>query len=262
MIPHATLFRFEEGGGLVTRLTSSEVAQKVGSDVFLPAIIDRGEIKSKNEITKQSVNVMLELDNEHATRWYLASADTDLFLTIYTKDGADVTFDWSGRLTAVTPAKAQYTFVFESVFTILRKPGLRQRYQRTCNATLYGAACKAPRLSFRAAGTITAASDLTFTIPEAAAFDDGYFSSGMFEDMDGGLRFVTSHVGDQIQVSRPVKQVLDYIAENGYTGLTCGLYPGCDKQVSTCKDRFNNLDNFRGFHAIPKSNPFDGSSIV
>jgi hypothetical protein len=35
-------------------------------------------------------------------------------------------------------------------------------------------------------------------------------------------------------------------------GDTYELYPGCDKKPETCKDKFNNLANFKGFPYIPK----------
>ena len=33
------------------------------------------------------------------------------------------------------------------------------------------------------------------------------------------------------------------------------VYAGCDKTPQTCKNKFNNLQNFRGFPYIPVKNP-------
>ena len=33
---------------------------------------------------------------------------------------------------------------------------------------------------------------------------------------------------------------------------TYNIYPGCDQRTTTCRDRFNNADQFRGFPYIPK----------
>ena len=261
--PKITLYRFTSGED-VTLLTSSTIAQRVGSETYEPAVIDREQIKLTAEIQKENFAVSLSALHEKAQQWNAASADTVLFVSIFSRTGQNVVLEQRGRLTAISPGEAEFKFTFESVYTTLRQPGLRQYYQRTCNAALYSPRCGVDRAAHEIAATITAFDEqsLTLTIPEAASSDDGFFDGGMFQDHIGGLRFILAHVGTQVTISRADRAVTDYIAENGFSGLTCSLYPGCDKIETTCHERFSNLDNFRGFPYIPKVNPFSGSTII
>lgn len=257
------LYRFVEGdGSQVYTLTSAATEQLFEDDVYSPAIIGRDSIESKGELSKEQLTLSFNIDDPRARRWFGATADIALYVTLYSKDGADVTFDWKGRLSAIQPTKDELKFVFESVFTTLRSPGLRQRYQLTCNATLYGPRCGVFREDFRNNGSVTNLVGLRVTVPEAASFENGYFTSGMFADHEGSLRFITKHNGDKIFIARPLPAMAAYIAENGYSGLSCGLYPGCNKTAARCNTVFDNLLNFRGFPFIPGINPFDGSSLV
>lgn len=78
---------------------------------------------------------------------------------------------------------------------------------------------------------------------------------------DGGL--VTFTTGENAQISREVGDFTPNSSNDGtvrlylrmpYT-ITVGdlgtIYPGCDKNLSTCKSRFANVVNFRGFPHLP-----------
>lgn len=62
---------------------------------------------------------------------------------------------------------------------------------------------------------------------------------------DGNRRMIRGRTGDDaIQVA----VALPYSIESGDTYNT---YPGCDKRGDTCRDKFDNVDNFSGFLYIP-----------
>ena len=44
-------------------------------------------------------------------------------------------------------------------------------------------------------------------------------------------------------------------------GTLITVYPGCDGQVKTCRDKFNNVLNFGGIPHMPNKSPYDGSRI-
>ena len=43
-------------------------------------------------------------------------------------------------------------------------------------------------------------------------------------------------------------------------GVTYNLYPGCDRTATTCRDKFNNKDNWRGFSYIPTTDEVIGEN--
>lgn len=261
------LYRFVEGdSGAIYTVTNADETEVYdagdGAETYAPVEIGRDEAVGKGNMERANVTISFALSNERVMNWFTSSLDFPITVTIFSKDEETYEVEWKGRLASVTPEKSTLKFVFESVFTSMRRMGLRQRYQITCPYSLYGDGCGLDKEDFDTSGAITNVTNNVVTFPAADAFADGYFNAGIFEDNVGNLRFITSHVGDQLTLIRPMNPLLAYIAENGYTGLTGRIFPGCDRSTQTCNDKFNNLLNHGGFPFMPNKNPFSGSSIA
>lgn len=253
------LFRFVEGNTVInlTNLdTSYTYDSGFGDEVYVPSTVKRTEIESKNEINKQSIDLSFSLDDPIARHWMVDNVDTIVTLTVFEVDGVDVNVAWKGRMSSVKPSVSEIGISFESIFTSLRRPGLRARYLRTCRFTLYRRGCGLDKSGFAVPGVAGATEDgVTIGVSAASAFPDGYFTAGMIAAPDGTLRFITSHVGDTLLLMRRFPAL-----EAG--GVIVTLYPGCDRARQTCDTKFNNLLNYGGFDWIPTRNPFNGSSII
>src|SRR5690606_18760143 len=94
--------------------------------------------------------------------------------------------------------------VFESIFTSLRRPGLRARYSKTCRYFLYGKGCNLNPESFFVAGLVQDLSGPVVTVAEAALQPDGYYLGGMLRDEIGILGFIVKHVGSVVTLQRPI----------------------------------------------------------
>ena len=223
---------------------------------FLPIAIGHDEIESKNELSKSNLTVTVSLDEEMARRWLRSSTDAIVSLTIFSGDidTAVTAVIWKGRLASVKPTDKSIQLIFESIFTSLRRPGLRRKYQATCPHVLYGNNCKAPKANFAFEAIPTVVNGIFLTVPYATEFADGWFTGGMIEGVDGVARFIVSHVGENIKLIRPL--------EGLEANQAITLYPGCDRLASTCESKFNNLLNIGSFPYIPIQNPFKGRSIV
>ena len=127
--------------------------------------------------------------------------------------------------------------------------------QLTCDADLGDARCKvdlsAP--AYRGTGSIIAVSSgRRFTVSGLAAFAGGFFSRGLFTFASGaseGLKIeVKSHAklasSDAIELWTDAEGV-------PAVGDIFVVTAGCDKRVETCKTRFANVINFRGFASMP-----------
>lgn len=265
------LYRFVEGSSVWT-VTSADSSEVYNGETYVPVTIGRSEAESKNELSRANLQVTVDLDNAMGRRWMKNILDEVVSLTLFSKDGADVSVTWKGRLASVKPDVSSIELVFESIFTSLRRAGLRKRYQRSCPHVLYGRGCSLNKADWATAGKMLAlsADGLTVTVPEAASFADGYFTSGMIEAPDGTLRFITNHIGQFLTLIRPVSSLGEALINSGYGvsyggfygGVSVNIYPGCDRTKETCNNKFNNLPNYGGFPFIPLKNPFGGSSIV
>jgi hypothetical protein len=260
------LYRFIEGdSAFIYTVTSADDPEDYdagdGVETYESVAIGRDDVQSKAELSKDKLTVSLAIDNPVGFKWFTSSLDFPLTLTIFSKEGDDVEVEWKGRLANVSPNKKTFDFGFESIFTSLRRPGLRQRYQITCPALLYGQGCNLDKEDFAHSGAITAVADNVVTFPAAAGFADGYFTGGIFEDNAGNLRFITNQTGATLTLIRSMTPLIDYIDANGYSGLTGRIFPGCDRAVTTCNSKFGNLLNNRSFPFIPQLNPFNGSIV-
>lgn len=127
--------------------------------------------------------------------------------------------------------------------------------QLTCDADLGDSRCKVDLSSsvYRGTGTVvSAASARRFTVSGLGGFASGFFARGLLTFTSGasdGLKIeVKSHAklagADAIELWTDAEGIP---AVGDHFSVTAG----CDKRVETCKARFANVINFRGFPSMP-----------
>jgi uncharacterized phage protein (TIGR02218 family) len=128
-------------------------------------------------------------------------------------------------------------------------------YTATCSADLGDARCTVDLNSaeFRGAGAIAVLRGTSvFAASGLTAFDDGWFTAGKLSWTSGanaGLAVeVKSHRVEGAAVLITLWQKMpEPLAVNDAFVVTAG----CDKRFATCRARFDNVLNFRGFPHIP-----------
>jgi hypothetical protein len=247
------LYRFTQDSTVWT-VTSGNKKQAYNSEIYLPISIGHATIKSSPNTNDSMLEVTVDLDNVMARGWFINIIDSVVNLQILRVDSGTVATVWQGRLTATKPDDSKLTLVFDSGFSQVRRIGLRDQYQKICPHVLYGRGCFKNKADVAIAGTVATISGSTVTVSAASSKPDGYFNAGMIADSAGVLRFVTSHVGTVLILTRPLDSLT--------VGMSVNLYPGCARTTAACKDKFNNLANFGGFPWIPSVNPYDGTPIA
>jgi uncharacterized phage protein (TIGR02218 family) len=197
------------------------------------------------------------------------AADTlnedDLAAGLY--DAADVAVwlvDWSEPALRVKLAQAALGEVRrEGEAFVAELRGLAHRlaedsgrlYTATCAADLGDARCTVDLgdPAFVGAGSIAAlAGTSAFTAAGLASFADGWFTAGRLLWTGGanaGLAVeVKRHANDGAAVRIELWQAM---AHDLAVGDSFTVTAGCDKRFATCRDRFANSVNFRGFPHIP-----------
>lgn len=241
-------------------LTSADTEQTYSGDTYKPVACGRGEFQQKNELTKANVEVRLPIDHELAISLLTSYNEQIVGLTIFTKRDSGTEVSWKGRLASLKPGDANVTLMFESVFTSLRRPGLRARFQKSCRHALYGRGCTLDPEDFATVGSCTALDGTTLTVTEAGAQGSGYYTGGMVRGPDGSLGYIIQHVGTELTMQRVPYSIIQAAADSFPFDVT--IYPGCDHTRATCGDKFSNGLNYGGFDWIPSKNPMGGSSIV
>jgi len=128
-------------------------------------------------------------------------------------------------------------------------------YTASCSADLGDVHCGIDLTSatFRGTGAIVALTGTSaFTASGLSDFDDGWFTAGCLVWTSGAnsdlAMEVKRHSVDGATVSIELWQAMPQPLAPG-DGFT--VTAGCDKRFSTCRDRFANSINFRGFPHIP-----------
>lgn len=232
-----------------------------GDEYFTDSGVKRNNIEQKNEISKANLEVTIPIDHPLSLSLLTSYSEQVMTISVFTLHGATLEISWKGRLASIKPADDNLTLNFESVFTSLRRPGLRARFQRSCRHSLYAGGCNLDRSAYAFAGTIDAITGTTLTVPEAASEADGHFNGGMAEALDGTLSYILSHTANQIELQRVSYSTLTDFDVFG-AGVAVVLYPGCDHTRATCNAKFANILNYGGFDWIPLRNPLGGGSIV
>ncbi|APZ81847.1 virion structural protein [Erythrobacter phage vB_EliS_R6L] len=245
----------------VWTLTSADKRQAHNAEIYLPVPMGRTGTEQKNSLARANLDIRIPITHRLAEALMTTLYDQVVTLTLFVNDDGDISTQWKGRLATVEPEKANLKLSFDSIFTSLRRPGLRARFQRSCRHALYFRGCNLDKDDFATAATLSAIAGTTLTVPAAAGQADGYFLGGMVAAANGALAYVTGHVGDQITVQRMPYPLIKQFEQDG-VGTAITLYPGCDHRRATCKAKFDNLLNYGGFDWIPQKNPMGGSSIV
>jgi uncharacterized phage protein (TIGR02218 family) len=128
-------------------------------------------------------------------------------------------------------------------------------YTATCSADLGDARCTVDLAdpSFRASGSVVALSGVsTFTASGLDGFADRWFSAGKLTFTGGANAGVATEVKSHAKRDGAVRLTLWQAMTHAIApGDTFTVTAGCDKRFATCRDRFNNAENFRGFPHIP-----------
>lgn len=123
-------------------------------------------------------------------------------------------------------------------------------YKAGCNWALYGIGCYVNKLPFEV--TVNDINLVTADLigaPSIAAKGDGWFTNGYAVHPESGeSRFIISNVAGKIRFNYPFRDV--------DATSVLKIYAGCDRQRTTCKNKFGNILNYLGWDWFPTKNVF------
>jgi uncharacterized phage protein (TIGR02218 family) len=160
----------------------------------------------------------------------------------------------TGTIGEITRNEAGFIAEVRGLAHALSRPQGRL-YQYGCDAELGDARCRVDVAApvFRAEGTVAAVLSVSrFAADGLAAFADGWFARGRLT-WTGGANAgsgvdVRSH---RLADGRVTLDTWQPAAAPIAAGDGFDLIAGCDKQFATCRDKFSNAVNFRGFPHMP-----------
>lgn len=160
----------------------------------------------------------------------------------------------SGTLGDVSRNGTAFTAEIRGLAQALQQPNGRL-YQYACDADLGDARCTVDLTSpkFHVTGTVLASASprlLTGALPDA--FDEDWFSRGRLVFTSGANRGRAQEIRRHINSGNAVDiELWQPFASAIAPGDVFTLTAGCDKHFATCRAKFANAVNFRGFPHIP-----------
>ncbi len=160
----------------------------------------------------------------------------------------------TGSIGEVTRSEYAFRAEIRGLAHHLQQPKGRL-YQFTCDADLGDGRCNVNlnQPAFQATGSISAIlNNRSFVVSGLETYEDDWFTRGVIRITSGSLldqkQEVKSHskLGSVISIElwQPFIGTME-------AGSTFEITAGCDKHFTTCKSKFSNGLNFRGFPHIP-----------
>jgi uncharacterized phage protein (TIGR02218 family) len=128
-------------------------------------------------------------------------------------------------------------------------------YGHRCDAVLGDSRCgkDVATSDFRATATVSAVlDDMRLQVSGLSGFADRFFRYGVLIFTSGAAEGLTADIEDQRKVGGELT-FWQPVSAGVLVGDTMLVTAGCDKRFSTCKAKFANALNFRGFPHMPGS---------
>jgi len=242
--------------GTVYRFTEHDRDIEVDGDTFYAtASFDPSSIKGAADMSVSDMDVVGAFDTEYISArdllggvYHGASFWVGEVLWDAPDEGVDILqFGWLGR---VRETGGKFVAELLGPGAMLQQT-IGEVYSPVCRATLGDSRCNAQLSAWH--GTVTSVtSRRVFEQTGIAEPEAGYFIFGKVvwtsgENADAAASMdVQAMDGAEISLFMPMPFDVSI-------GDTFTLYAGCDKRLATCRDKFDNVLNFRGEPHVPVS---------
>lgn len=219
-------------------------------NTYVPCVMERSEIqKEQNE----ERSVVITFATKENIAFYFLDYNVPKIrvkITRYFVDDqiARVIFVGEGEVVGITDRTL--TFKAVDILSLSKAIVPPLVYSSYCNNTIFDERCRLSALQFKVEVQVTKynGNDSILYSSIFQNYEEDYFTYGYVE-YNYDYRMITKHdnTNGLIYLHTPFDIDIE--------GKTVAVYPGCDKTPETCKNKFNNLENFLGFPYIPNKNP-------
>lgn len=224
-----------------------------GAHDYLPATIQRNEAEYNSELEANVMKIQFAAVTDPTVQYIAQNPVAIVWIEISKlfrdQSPMEKLVVFIGQIKGATVKGTALEAECVSFEHFLSMPVPTLRYQVTCNHEVFDEGCTLDRDDSPYAVDASVTLDSSKTILTSAAFagfDTNYFVGGLVVFGEES-RTIVAYTGSTITMQYKMIELED--------GDTVTAYPGCDGDIETCRDKFNNLLNFMGFPFIPEENP-------
>ena len=237
-------------------------------DIVIDGVTFRADTGLTARALQQTTGLALDNTEGLGALSDLAVTDADISAGRY--DGAEVVawlVNWAnpadrlvqfrGQIGALTRANGAFRAELAGLSEVLNTAQGRV-YQTPCTAVLGDAACGVDLNdpAFSGAGTVDAVEERKLlSLSGLSAYAAGWFTRGRLTVTSGAAAGLVAVIkADTLSGGIHTVELWESLRAEIAPGDAVQLDAGCDKRVATCRDKFANILNFRGFPDIPGDN--------
>ena len=240
------LYRIK-GGGYEWRYTSYKTDLTFLGDLYKAATIKRSPFTSTRQAGDSKLTITFPL-SQPLLRYASAYPLPSTTVTIYRAVKADLSqygLFFDGMVKRVT-FNNKVISAECSVDDELSVSLPHIVYQSYCNWQVFDCFCGLSSSLYKVTAAVTI-SGSSLISSAFSVYASGHFTQG-WATYGGDTRFITNHVGGQIDLQLPFGSDL-------VDGSSVDFYPGCDGSPDTCRTKYNNFSRWLGMRKIPSHNP-------
>lgn len=249
----AELYHMWRDGGEHWRYTSGDTTVTYDGEDYVPATLERSQVQYDSQLGIVTMTIKAAYLTDTILEYISTNPIEILWISIMKihrdQDPLEADVIFIGQIKDVSFKGIQASITCVGFEHFLKQAVPRWRYQLACNHNLFDSQCSLVKADYKVEAVVTL--DATRTIISSATFGDSEFGDGYFTggELVFGVesRTIVSHIGFDITLMYKMKELED--------NDTVDAYPGCDKRLETCRDKFDNIINSLGFLFIPIKNP-------
>lgn len=253
------LYQFTLGGNAF-RYTSSDADVVMAGYRWQAVAISDDGVKLTGEAVTDGLSITLP-SNTAIVQMFAGTPPSEVIMVSiyhYHEGDTNSVLAYVGEVNQVgQPEPGTATISCDTISASMQRDGLRLAWQRNCPYALYDANCGVDKTEHALEFVVY---DIINNVVQLQGADD------LPNDTLAGGFLEWLHPSRGVEVRGVEMQnasacTMFGLADGLYYGLAVKAYPGCNRTAGTCKDKFNNLDNYGGIPDLPGKSPFDGDPV-
>jgi uncharacterized phage protein (TIGR02218 family) len=234
------------------RKTSHDRAVTYKGDLYEPATVDRSSVKYDSQLDVSTLQVSASVVTDPFVNYIASNPIEPVWIEVLRihRSLSEASVVFIGQIRGISVQGSVISADCVGFEYFLKQTVPIMRIQPGCNYSIYqpivdGRGCGVDRSLYKITTTVIPYGRVLFS-DDFSSYEDGYFVRGWIV-FGRHKRMIVAQSGSSVEIRYDLPDLEE--------GDEVDVYPGCDGQILTCFNKFNNAANFGGHPFVPKNNP-------